>query len=601
VARITFFSRSHGGSQLARAEFSKQPTSRHTVSRSYRKLRFEPLEDRRLLTTLTVTNLTDATVTGPGSAPGTFRQAIYDANISSDADIIEFAPGLAGDLRLSIADDSAIGLSAMLITSPITIQGNAAGVTIKRDITAPEMRFFRVALGGDLTLNSINLTGGISRGSNGAVGQDGGSAFGGAVYNQGNLQIIASALYSNVVIGGNAGSGGTSGAGQGGGVFNDGGNLAIRNSTLSTNSASNGFGSIVARSYGGGVSSRNGLLTIDDSTITNGTAASGRDVFVIGVGAGHTATAQIRSSIIAQADVQLLAFDFNATDDLDGQVVVTGSNNLIRYQNSYQSITVSTDDPLLGTLANNGGPTLTHALSTNSPAINLGVNPLGLVNDQRGTTYARVVGSSADIGAFELQTVATPELPGDYNGSHVVDAADYVLWRKSLGAQVSQYSGADGNGSSKIDDADYSVWRTNFGAPASASSATVTTQTNLVTKVVQPELPRAKTTDTAIAGTLAQQFSRSLENSDGPTHKRPCEDRMSSAIAHQARNEALLAIIAGHPERRISNDTLESINGDFEPHAARPRSYHIAVTRDDAFRAGERIIDCKLPDLSGQG
>ena len=99
-----------------------------------------------------------------------------------------------------------------------------------------------------------------------------------------------------------------------------------------------------------------------------------------------------------------------------------------------------------------------------SPAIGHGSNLLNLVNDQRGDTYARVVGGTIDIGAFELQTVAAPNLPGDYNGNQAVDAADFVLWRKTKGADVPQYAGADGNGSSKIDDGDYDVWRGHFGA-----------------------------------------------------------------------------------------------------------------------------------------
>src|SRR5207342_1537130 len=115
-----------------------------------------------------------------------------------------------------------------------------------------------------------------------------------------------------------------------------------------------------------------------------------------------------------------------------------------RSQGDYQSITVSTDDPLLGPLSNNGGPALTHSLASNSPAINLGNNSQSLVADQRGTTFARVVGGTADIGAFELQTLLGPALPGDYNGNLVVDGADYVLWRKTFGAEVPQYSGADG-------------------------------------------------------------------------------------------------------------------------------------------------------------
>lgn len=551
-----------------------------------------------MLTTFTVTSLTDATVIGPGNAPGTFRQAIYDANASSDPDTIDFAPDLAGDLKLSIADDSAIGLSALRITSPITIQGNAPGITIKRDIAGPEMRLFRIASGGDLSLTSINLSGGIARGTNGASGQNGGSAFAGAVYNQGSLQIVSSTLYNNAAIGGNAGAGANSGAGQGGAIFNDGGNVALRNSTLSGNSVSNGSGAVAARSFGGGVYSKNGLLTIDNSTITNGSAASGRQIYIIGIGAGQTATAQIRSSIIGQADVQTLAYDFNATDDLGGQVSVTGSNNLIRWQNLYHSIAVSSDDPLLGALANNGGPTLTHALLTNSPAIDLGINSLGLVNDQRGTTYARVIGGAADIGAFELQTSATPEMLGDYNGNHSVDAGDYVLWRKTLGADVPQYSGADGNGSSKIDNADYGLWRAHFGASASATSASAAPQADVVTAVPQPKAVRAQKSDLVMVGMLAPQDSYSSDHSSGSDHNRLRENGRVSPLSQESREKALLAIIAGSRERPISDGPLESINREAEPYAEHPHFSDMALTQHDSFKTSEPTINCKLPNLS---
>jgi hypothetical protein len=59
-------------------------------------------------------------------------------------------------------------------------------------------------------------------------------------------------------------------------------------------------------------------------------------------------------------------------------------------------------DPLLGPLANNGGPTKTHALLPGSPAINHGANPAGLTFDQRGSPFLRAFGGGVDIGAFEL-------------------------------------------------------------------------------------------------------------------------------------------------------------------------------------------------------
>ena len=58
-------------------------------------------------------------------------------------------------------------------------------------------------------------------------------------------------------------------------------------------------------------------------------------------------------------------------------------------------------------LADNGGPTLTHALLTGSPAIDAGSNPANLATDQRGGTLrSRVSGAAADIGAFETQPPA---------------------------------------------------------------------------------------------------------------------------------------------------------------------------------------------------
>jgi hypothetical protein len=55
-------------------------------------------------------------------------------------------------------------------------------------------------------------------------------------------------------------------------------------------------------------------------------------------------------------------------------------------------------------------------------------------------------------------------LPGDYNQNSVVDAADYVLWRKTLNSSASPAgSGADGNGNGTIETGDYTFWRERFG------------------------------------------------------------------------------------------------------------------------------------------
>ena len=57
---------------------------------------------------------------------------------------------------------------------------------------------------------------------------------------------------------------------------------------------------------------------------------------------------------------------------------------------------------------------------------------------------------------------AGPFIMGDYNGNGLVDAADYGLWRKTMG-QTGIGLAADGNSNNLVDAGDYSVWRSNFG------------------------------------------------------------------------------------------------------------------------------------------
>jgi hypothetical protein len=56
-----------------------------------------------------------------------------------------------------------------------------------------------------------------------------------------------------------------------------------------------------------------------------------------------------------------------------------------------------------------------------------------------------------------------PPNNGDYNGDLVVNAADYTVWRNTVGTNVAQSSGADGNNNSTIDAGDYTFWKNHYG------------------------------------------------------------------------------------------------------------------------------------------
>ena len=64
-----------------------------------------------------------------------------------------------------------------------------------------------------------------------------------------------------------------------------------------------------------------------------------------------------------------------------------------------------------------------------------------------------------------------PVVTGDYNSDGTVDAADYIVWRKSLG-QTGPDLAADGDNSGTVDQADYDHWRAAFGQSRTGLFAT---------------------------------------------------------------------------------------------------------------------------------
>ncbi len=96
-----------------------------------------------------------------------------------------------------------------------------------------------------------------------------------------------------------------------------------------------------------------------------------------------------------------------------------------------------------------------------------------------GNTYARF-----DVLADGMRVIISQNsgggshlpgsIPGDYNGDNVVDAADYVVWRQSLGSTTEL--AADGNNDGVVDQGDYDIWRQDFAqscAPPNGMSISI--------------------------------------------------------------------------------------------------------------------------------
>ncbi len=232
-----------------------------------------------------------------------------------------------------------------------------------------------------------------------------GSQTGGGIHNLGQMTVEGSTVSGNQ-------------APQGGG-FQNYSNLSITNSTITENTAANSGGGIYNRESGSDLNITNstisgntvttirgsaiyfadGILEIHYSTITNnsGGSTSGA-IFTI------PASVTISNSIIAE----------NPAGDCSFPAGVTINNANIDSDGSCLGFTI-TDNPQLGPLDNNGGPTFTHALLPGSPAYDtaLGACP---ATDQRGVT--RPYDTACDIGAYEvslpLLTVPDITIPNPY-------------------------------------------------------------------------------------------------------------------------------------------------------------------------------------------
>ena len=327
--------------------------------------------------------------------------------------------------------------SELVIDKSLTLSGAGSGDTIVQAAANSgdaNHRVFKIT-SGDVAISSVGIRHGKIEGNGGGIWTAGttltvtnsnisgnvASGDGGGIYNAGTLTL------TNVTITDNQASD------SGGGIRNrSDATLTMTGSTVSNNTADGFAGGIynkdamtlnnstisgnTATSDGGGIRNEPGELTLNNSTVTNNTTGGNGGGGIDNPGG----TVRMANSIVGGNNPSGRDCSGNITSlghnlDSDGTCGLNSTGDL-----------VNVTDPKLGPMADNGGPTLTHALLPGSPAINhIPAQDCVVTRDQRGAF--RPQGAGCDIGAYEYM------VPGDADADGVVGLVDVRIVGGALG------------------------------------------------------------------------------------------------------------------------------------------------------------------------
>jgi CSLREA domain-containing protein len=342
---------------------------------------------------------------GPTSGFGncTLRDAIAAASSVSEANIVFSTTVFPTSAQTTIQLTPAYG-SLTVAGYGVTITGPGANLlTVNANgSSSHELSVFTVDSGATATLYGMTITGGYAN-------------FGGGVYNQGRLTVLASAVSGNTGV-------------SGGGIENSGGALAVERSTISGNTAyiqggginsegsaptatilestlygNNDGGSLQNGEGGGGILCATGTMTIAGSTIWGNADSSknSTDSFGGGIIAGCALT--LSNSIVANNTSPHSSPNIaNQYTDGGGNLIGGESSGIAQVNGTGATITMS------GPQYNGIGATVETLIPLpGSPAICAGQSsliPSGTTTDERGyplSTPSYCSSGQVDSGAVQ--------------------------------------------------------------------------------------------------------------------------------------------------------------------------------------------------------
>jgi hypothetical protein len=407
-------------------------------------------------------------------------------------------------------DSAAAGTTTSAAFGPSLVLNNSQALTIAGDETLGGTGSFGLTINGGST---HTVTGGITISSNGTLTLNGGTLSvgrlaiaGTLVINQAGASIntpIVTGSPSTININANNVSLGSAASFTG---FNHQGVLNVGANTVTLNSAGYARLGVLTSLAGGTINAPNGVAFAAGSNLLGHGAINaqvtgdlGSVIEADGALALGDATSPAGFNFAGQLRIKQFAVTFNSTTPVGlGNLTTLGSGASPGILNATNGYVVDFDEVVTGFGTINSTNTLAQRATING-TVQGGTLQLSLIN-----SFTPTAGNSFDIldwgslsGTFSSLTLPSltaglmwnasqlytagllsVTLAGDYNGDGIVDAADYTVWRDTLG-RVGPGLAANGDdtgaSAGKIDQADYNIWKANFGnhSPGAGSGAAV--------------------------------------------------------------------------------------------------------------------------------